>query len=200
MCCQMPLANTNGKTDWKCNISLWFQTDDFPLDPLMSGMASMWGCSQKVSVTNPVVSAELRGRAARGVGRRLSALPGALPEGESPLPSRSPAQGAPLEAERGGGGTRPRPFLSLPAPQPRGCSRRRHGQCPRRAELAVPALGDAWGVRAGRSPPGACGGASGGRERRRGAAGGRRAGAPRMSPLFSWVAKVGGAAPSALGK
>lgn len=85
----MPLANTNGKTDWKCNISRWFQTDDFPLDPLMSGMASMSGCSQKVSVTNPVVSAELRGRAARGVGRRLSALPGALPEGESPLLPRA---------------------------------------------------------------------------------------------------------------
>lgn len=137
----------------------------------------MPGCSQKVLVTNPVVSAELRVRAALGGRRRLSALPGALPEGEptpfpSPLPSRPPAAGAaarpggaPPEAERGGGGTRPRPFLclafpSLPfgsRPAARGCSRRRHGQCPRRGELAEPALGggDTSGARAGRSPPGA---------------------------------------------
>lgn len=120
----MPLANTNGKTDWKCNISRWFQTDDFPLDPLMSGMASMPGCPQKVLVTNPVVGAELRGRAARGGGRRLSALPGALPEGESPLLPRARSLPAalrwePLWRRSAAGAGRVRgpsfPFASRPA-------------------------------------------------------------------------------------
>lgn len=162
----MPLANTNGKTDWKYNISQWFQTDAFSLDPLMLGIASMPGCSRKVLVRNPAVSAALRGRAARGGGRRLPALR-ARCRRASPLPSRrrdraaaARARGAPPEAERGGGGTRPRPFLSLPFP-PRspGLSRRRHGQCPRRAGLAVPPAGarrrGPLGSPRGPGPPGA---------------------------------------------
>lgn len=133
------------------------------------------------------------------------AEPAALP---SPLPSRARrdraaaarARGAPPEAERGGGGTRPRPFLSLRFP-PRSP---RLGSVPGAlsSRCRRPALGGRDASGPVPSPPGAWGGGGGERERRRGAAGAedRRAGAPRMSPLFSWVAKVGGAAPSALGK
>lgn len=115
----------------------------------------MPGRPHEVLAANGVVSGARGGRAARGGGRRLSALPGAnallsRPPGTG---GRSPGAGSPA----GGGARRGRdaaaalPFLSLPAPQPRGCSRRRHGQCPGAEGSAAGGLGGPRGP----VPPGA---------------------------------------------
>ncbi|XP_066405247.1 putative uncharacterized protein encoded by MAPKAPK5-AS1 [Molothrus aeneus] len=111
----------------------------------------MPGCSREVLGRNPAVSAALRGRAARGGGRRLPALPGALPQGEpAPFPppgsgGRRPGAGSPS----GGGARRGRdaaaalPFPSLPAPQPRGSAGAATGSVPgaQGSRCRRPALG-----------------------------------------------------------
>lgn len=168
-------------------------------------------------VANPVICADLRKRARRWGSRRPSAFLGELPEGQ-PVPF-PPSRGRAVAARSGalgGGGARRRrdaapasaPAPSLPFPSRPAAAAAAAGESPRHGQHRVPRVdsrrpeataGRLWEDRAGglgwAALPAHEAAGRGGEER---SEPGIAAGARRMSPLFSWVAKVGGAAPAVL--
>lgn len=156
--CQMPLANTNGGTDWKCNISQWFQTwffarsfnvrngfDARKFSLRIPSSALNYVAGQREAAAGGCLRCRARCRRASPLPCRARSLP--EPAGIGRL---QPGRGEPRRRRSAAGAGRGRgpsfPFASRPAARGWAVSPARRARCAAGRRSAA-------GTLRGRSPP-----------------------------------------------